>query len=162
MILDFIRNKIVEVEPLSNGTLAVFWRLKDSLVDAEVELNIKPPDLEITEAKARLRYYAHKECLTSPGLIDKVKGVRVGPGLRKIVRGLLGGSEGCEVMTNAVLECCNAVILHYTRYTLQPADDFDADAKIESAKATLKANPRMAGSCVVFADDSPVMQGLKK
>jgi hypothetical protein len=65
-------------------------------------------------------------------------------------------------MTNAVLESCNAVILHFTRYTLQPGDDFDDDAKIESAKATLKANPRMAGSCVVFAADSPVMQGQKE
>ena len=63
-------------------------------------------------------------------------------------------------MTNAVLECSNAVILHFTRYTLQPADDLDDDAKIAGAQALLKANPRMAGSCVVFADDSPVVQGL--
>lgn len=160
MILDFIRNKIVEVEPLPDGSLAVFWRLKDSLLDAEVELRVQPPDLEVTEAKAHLIRLPHKECLSSPGLIEKVKGLRIGPGLRKIVRGLLGDSEGCQVMTNAVLECSNAVILHFTRYTLQPADDLDDDAKIAGAQALLKANPRMAGSCVVFADDSPVVQGL--
>ena len=65
-------------------------------------------------------------------------------------------------MTHAVLECSNAVILHFTRYTIQPADDLDDDEKIAGARDLLKANPRMAGSCVVYADDSPVMQGLKE
>ena len=93
------------------------------------------------------------------GLIEKVKGLRIGPGLRKIVRGLLGGDDGCKVMTHAVLECSNAVILHFTRYTLQPADDLDDDGKIAGARGILEANPRMAGSCVVFAEDSPVVLG---
>ena len=162
MILDFIRNKIVEVEPLSDGSLAVFWRLKDSLLEAEVQLRVQPPDLEVTEAKARLKRLPHKECLFAPELVEKVKGLRIGPGLRKIVGGLLGGIEGCQVMTHAVLECSNAVILHYTRYTLQPADDLDDDGRIAGARSILESNPRMAGSCVVFADDSPVVLGLNR
>ena len=162
MILDFIRNKIVEVEPLSDGSLAVFWRLKDSLLEAEVQLRVQPPDLEVIEAKARLKRLPHKECLFAPGLVEKVKGLRIGPGLRKIVGGLLGGNEGCPVMTHAVLECSNAVILHFTRYTLQPADDLDDDGRIAGARSILESNPRMAGSCVVFAEDSPVVQGLNR
>ncbi len=162
MILDFIRNKIVEVEPLSDGSLTVFWRLKDSLLEVNVELKVQPPDLEITEAKAQIKRLPHKKCLSCPELMEKVKGLRVGPGLRKIVRGLLGGSEGCQVLTQAVLECSNAVILHFTRYTLQPADDLDDNKKIAGARAMLEGNPRMAGSCVVFADDSPVVMGLNE
>ena len=95
MILDFIRNKIVEVEPLSDGSLAVYWRLKDSLLEAEVELRVQPPDLVIAEAKAQMKRRPQKACLSSPGFMEKMKGLRIGPGLRKIVGGLLGGSDGC-------------------------------------------------------------------
>jgi hypothetical protein len=58
-----------------------------------------------------------------------------------------------------VLESANAVILHFTRYTLQPGDGVSDEEKIKGAKAILKSNPRMAGSCVVYAEGSPVMQG---
>jgi hypothetical protein len=63
MILDFIRNKIVEVEPLPDGSLTVSWNLKDSLLEAEVKLGVRLPDLEITEAFARLRRFPHQKCL---------------------------------------------------------------------------------------------------
>ncbi|MBW1819130.1 MAG: DUF2889 domain-containing protein [Deltaproteobacteria bacterium] len=159
MILDFYRNKIVEVEPLPDGALAVYWRLKDSLMEAAVELKIMPPDLAITEANASLKRAVHEECRAVQDMIQKVVGVRIGAGLRKIVRGTLGEQDGCQVLTAAVLESANAVILHFTRLTLQPGDDVGDEEKIEGAKAILKTNPRMAGSCVVYAEGSPVMQG---
>ena len=54
MTIRFLRNKVVEVEPLSDGSLAVSWRLTDDLLKAEVDLRVRPPHLEIVEAKARL------------------------------------------------------------------------------------------------------------
>ena len=159
MILDFYRNKVVEVEPLPDGALAVHWRLKDSLMEAVVELKIVPPDLTITEANASLKRAVHEECRAAREMIQKVVGIRIGAGLRKIVRGTLGEQDGCRVLTAAVLESANAVILHFTRLTLQPGDELSDEEKLEGAKATLKSNPRMAGSCVVFAEGSPVMQG---
>jgi len=162
MIQDFIRNKIVEVEPLSDGTLVVYWSLKDSLLDVTVELKVKPPDLEITEAKTRFRHLARQESSAAQTLVEKIVGVRIGAGIRKIVRGLLGGSGGSDLLTAAVLESSNAIILHFTRYTIQPGDYQDDEEKIAGARVMVEANPRMAGSCVVYADDSPVMQGLKR
>ena len=67
MILDFIRNKIVEVEPLPDGSLRVSWNLKDSLLEAEVKLGVRPPDLEITETFARLKRFPHQKCLLAIG-----------------------------------------------------------------------------------------------
>jgi len=162
MILDFIRNKIVEVEPLADGNVTVYWRLRDSLQSVEITLKFQPPDLVITEAKADVKPLLHGQSASAQALIQKVEGVRVGPGLRKIVSGLLSGSEGCELLTRAVLESSNAVILHFTRYTLQPGDDIEGDAKIAAARANLKFNPRMIGNCVVYGPGSPVMQGVEQ
>ena len=159
MILDFIRNKIVEVEPLPDGSLRVSWNLKDSLLEAEVKLGVRPPDLEITETFARLKRFPHQKCLLAIGLLEAIKGVRIGSGLRKIVQGLLGGPQGCGLMSNAVLEAGNAAILHFTRYTLQPRDNLDDDKIIALSRERVKTNPRMVGSCVVYGENSPVMQG---
>jgi hypothetical protein len=146
---------------MPDGMLAVHWHLKDNLLDADVELRIKTPDLAITDARAEVKRAAHSECRSATDILQKIVGVRIGGGLRKIVRGTLGGSGGCGILTAAVLESCNAVILHFTRYTIQPGDDLDDEGKIAGARATVEANPRMAGSCVVYAQDSPVMQGMK-
>ena len=54
MTIRFLRNKVVEVEPLSDGSLAVSWRLTDDLLKAEINLKVQPPDLEIVEAEATL------------------------------------------------------------------------------------------------------------
>lgn len=159
MILDFFRNKIVEVEPLAEGALLVHWNLKDSLMEMCVHMKILLPDLVITEAHASFQRATHEECRAVQEMIQKVVGVRIGSGLRKIVRGRLGQAEGCGVLTAAVLESANAVILHFTRYTLQPGDGLSDQEKIKGAKAILKSNPRMAGSCVVYGEGSPVMQG---
>ena len=94
MTIRFLRNKVVEVEPLPDGSLAVSWRLTDDLLKAEVELTVRPPDLEIVAAEARLGRLPLQAWSSAPESIKKVEGVRVGPGLRKIVRGLLGGLFG--------------------------------------------------------------------
>jgi hypothetical protein len=160
MRLRFLRNKLVEVEPLSDGSLAVLWRLTDDLLKAEINLKVLPPDLEILEAEAKLERHVQKEWSSAPELIKKVVGVRVGPGLRKIVRGLLGGPKGCPVLVDGVLESANAVILHFTRPGLQMVDRLEDEEKLAITREMLKNNPRLVGSCIAFQDDSPIMQGL--
>jgi len=160
MTLAFQRNKIVEVEPLSNNTLAVSWRLVDSLTEAEIHLQVKIPDLEITVGKARIYRFPHQECPSAPGLIPKIIGVRVGPGLRKIVQDLLGGASGCPELAEGVLECANAVILHFTVPQIQENAKGSAEERRKKYQAMLKFNPRLVRSCVAFADDSPLMQEL--
>jgi len=161
MRLRFLRNKVVEVEPQSDGSLAVSWRLTDDLLRAEINLKVQPPDLEILDAKADLERLVPDAWLSASELIKKVVGVRVGPGLRKIVRGLLGGPKGCPVLVDAVLESSNAVILHFTRPGLQMVDRLKDEEKLAITREMLKNNPRLVGSCIAFQDDSPIMQGLE-
>ena len=112
------------------------------------------------EAEARLERLPLEDWASAPELIKKVEGVRVGPGLRKIVAGLLGGPRGCPLLVHAVLEASNAVILHFTRPGLQAAEAIEADALIAATREMLKQNPRLLRSCVAFQDDSPIVQGL--
>ena len=160
MTIRFLRSKVVEVEPLPDGDLAVSWRLTDDLLKAEVDLRVRPPDLEIVEAMATLERLPLKQWSAAPQLIKKVEGVRIGAGLRKIVNGLLGGPERCSLLAHAVLEASNAVILHFTRPGIQLGEKLEGKELIAATRAMLKSNPRLVRSCIAFRDDSPIMQGL--
>jgi len=160
MILRFLRNKVVEVEPQADGGISVSWRLTDDLLTAEVDIRVQLPDLEIVGAEAVLSGLFPKAWLAAPELIKKIEGVRVGAGLRKIVQGQLNGPQGCPVLAQAVLESANAVILNFTRPVVQAGEQLDDDEKLAFLKDMVKNNPRLVRSCVAFQDDSPIMKGL--
>ena len=162
MTIRFLRNKVVEVNPRSDGSLTVSWRLTDDLHKVEVNLKVQPPDLEIVAAEAELERLVPRAWSTAPELIKKIEGVRIGGGLRKIVHGLLGGSNGCSVLVHAVLECANAVILHFTRPVVQVGEGLEGEEKLANLREMVKRNPRLVRSCVAFQDASPIMQGLNR
>ena len=120
MTIRFLRNKVVEVSPHADGSIAVSWRQTDDLLKAKVNITVQLPDLEIVEASAELNRLVPQAWSNAAELIKKIEGVRVGAGLRKIVQGLLGGPQGCPVLEHAVLESANAVILHFTRPVFRP------------------------------------------
>ena len=160
MTIRFLRNKVVEVSPQADGNIAVFWRQTDDLLKAKVNINVQLPDLEIVEASAELGRLVPQAWKNASELIKKVEGVRIGGGLRKIVQGLLGGPGGCPVLAHAILECSNAVILHFTRPVIQVGESFEGEKKIANLKEMIRNNPRLVRSCVAFQDDSPIMQDL--
>jgi len=160
MTLSFMRNKTVEVEPLADGSLHISWRLADSLTEMEMEVKVRPPDLEITGASARVIRSPHPECASAPVSLKKIVGVRVGPGLRKIARGLMGGNAGCAELIEGVLDCANAAILHFTVPQIQANAKGTEEERKKRYQDMLRFNPRLIRSCVAFADDSPLMQGL--
>ena len=161
MSVILMRNKAVEVEPLSDGTQAVYWRLADDLLDLCIKLVVKPPDLDIISAEANVIRSPHNEGVSASELIKKIVGVRVGPGLRKIVRGLMGGADANIELTEGILECCNAVILNLTRPNLQSGIEVKSvpeEELIETFRTAIKSNPSLKSNCIAFANDSPIMQ----
>ena len=161
MTIKFLRNKVVEVEPRQDGDLDVSWRLTDDLLRIEVRLVVEPPHLEITYADARFDRYIPPACKDATEKIKKVEGVSIGGGLRKTVAGLLGGEGSCNMLADAVLECCNAVILHFTRPRIEKGEGVtDPAQRIANARKNVKANPRLLRSCIVYQDDSPIMKEL--
>jgi hypothetical protein len=161
MTLKFLRNKVVEVELRSKGDLRVSWRLTDDLLKVEVRLIIQPPELEIVKAEAWVGRFPPPGFRDDLERIKKAEGVSIGSGLRKILAGLLLGPEGGSLLLDAVLECCNAVILHYTRPGLEAREAItDPDEQLAIGRERIKANPRLVRSCIAFQDDSPLMKGL--
>jgi len=158
--LSFMRNKVLEVEPLADGNLSVCWRLVDAFAASEIRTAFRLPDLEIISAEARILRSAHPECAQAIPMLQKVVGVRVGPGVRKIVHGLLSGETGCREWAEGILESCNAVILHFTVPQIQENEKGTEEERKKKFQAMLKFNPRLVRSCVAFADDSPLMEGL--
>ncbi len=158
MTLSYMRSKVVEVEPLAEGALSISFRLLDSLTEAEIDMKVSLPELEITEVSARLERFPHPECTPAPDSIQRVVGVRVGPGLRKIVYGLMGGSAGCAELMEGVLECANAVILHFTVPQIQANAKGSEEERRKKYQNMLQVNPRLVGSCIAFADDSPLRE----
>jgi hypothetical protein len=160
MTLAYIRNKVVAVEPMEEGNLLITWRLVDSLTEAEIRMKVRLPDLEITEARSRLERSPHPECAAALDSVQKVVGVRVGPGLRKIVHGLMRGSAGCAELIEGILECANAAILHFTVPQVEANAKGSEEERRKRYQDMLRFNPRLARSCIAFADDSPLLEGM--
>ena len=88
--LCFSRNRCTSVEKEGEDLIRSTCRLQDTLYDAVVEILVKLPDLEITDVKGRVaRSPLEVDPDTLKGL-EKVIGVRIGPGVLKIIRGLVG------------------------------------------------------------------------
>ena len=161
MTLKFLRNKVVEVASRPDGDLAVSWRLTDDLFKIEVQLTVQPPDLEIMEARADFGRYVPPQFRQGADDIHKIEGVTIGAGLRKITAGILGGEDGKSILVDAVLECCNAVILYFTRPGIEMGEHVtDPEQKLVGVREMVKANPRLIRSCISFQDDSPIMKGI--
>jgi hypothetical protein len=158
--LTFLRNKVVEVEPLADGNLSVCWRLADPLAESEIRTVFRLPDLEILSAEGRILRSPHPECVQAIPMLQKAVGIRVGPGVRKIVHGLLSGEKGCREWAEGILESCNAVILHFTLPQIRENEKGTEEERKKKFQAMLKFNPRLARSCIAFADDSPLMEGM--
>lgn len=162
MVLKFLRNKLVEVEPQADNLLKVSWRLTDDLLKMEVELSVQIPEMEIMQAEAGVGRFPTKGCMEADERIKMIEGVTIGSGLRKIVKGVLNENGDCSLLVDAVLESANAVILHFTRPGLQIMEAVEDDEqKLSALKEMVKSNPRLIRSCIAFQDDSPIMKGLE-
>ena len=91
-ILCFSRNNATTVEQLDQDTLVSSCRLQDTLMDLLVAIRVKTPDLEIMDIQAEIRRSSEAEIPDIHKTLKKVIGVRVGPGIKKIVKGLIGKS----------------------------------------------------------------------
>ena len=82
--------------------------------------------------------------------------MRVGPGITRAIRDLIGGANGCNRLADLVFECFDAVILRFTAEEIgsrkKPAS-FEEEIKWQ--KEYLGRNPRLADSCIAFGEGSP-------
>lgn len=159
MALCYSRNKHVSVLPLGDDKFRVTNRFEDTYFDAQVEIEVALPDLEIVAASGKIHRSFNEECRKTVPLLDKVVGLRVGSGLTKLIDSLVGTNEGCLVLANLVFEACDAIILSFTAQQMAMADALDDDQREEGLLQMVQMNPRLLNSCIAFDENGPLLKG---
>ena len=161
-ILKFSRNRCTSVEQVDDHTMRSTCRLQDTLTDAFVEIMVQLPDLEITGISGVIRRAYQEECLNPTDSLQKVIGVRIGPGMLKIIEGLIGAATDCKQLAFMVEECCHGVILSFTKDVLISSPrPTDADKAKEFYAQMVRENMRLYNRCAAFAPGSPIVEGIE-
>ena len=159
-ILCFSRNNATTVEQSDEETLVSSCRLQDTLMDLLVVIRVKTPDLEITDIQAEIRRSSEPEIPGIQVTLKRVVGVRVGPGIKKIVKGLIGKSTTEKKLVFMIGECCNGIILSFTKQVLGKAPE-DIQEEKEFFADMVKNSPRLYNSCAALSSDSPLMEDVE-
>ncbi|MEA1921416.1 MAG: hypothetical protein U9N63_02050 [Pseudomonadota bacterium] len=159
-ILNFSMNRSTSVEKIDADRLRSVCRLFDSLTDAEIAIEVKMPDLEIISISGHFHHDYLDEIKNLNERLQKVIGVRVGSGMLKIIKGLLGEDENLEQLVYMVEECCHGVILSLTRKVLLKAPDDEA-GKFAFYSKMVKKSIRLYDRCAGFAKGTPLVAELE-
>jgi Protein of unknown function (DUF2889) len=159
-IICFSRNRCTSVEPIDENTLRSSCRLQDTLTDACVEIRVRLPDLEIESATAEFLRSPEKDCLRTGEALDKMVGVRIGAGMLKIIKGLIGEATACKQIAFMVEECCHGVILSMTKDQLKAAP-VGAEVPTEFYTEMVRQNIRLYNRCAAFAPGSSMVEGIE-
>ena len=160
-MLCFSRNRCTNVDQIDEYTLKASCRLQDSITDCYVEIPVKLPGLEISNIKADV--VRGDTALSSQDLLHlkKVIGVRIGPGVLKIIKGLIGNEGRLEQLAFMVEECCQAVILYFTRDDLEKVPLDEEEERIYYNNM-VKGNLNLFNRCAAFAPGSSFVEGIEK
>jgi hypothetical protein len=158
-ILSFSRNRSIRVEQIDEQTIRSACRLQDTLTDAYIEIHVKIPDLEITGIAGKLESSYRKEEICIGEAFQQVIGTRVGPGIKKIIKGFTGDSPNEKQLAFMVEECCNGVILSFTKdvFLSTPVDRRNEKKYFE---AMVRSNPRLYKSCAALSPGSPLVENI--
>lgn len=156
----FTRNRCTTVERVDDQTTRSTCRVQDTLMEACVEISVKSPNLEIAEITGEIRRSSERIRIDVSTDLRKMIGIRVGPGIKKIIRGLIGDHPFVETLSVLLDECCNGVIMSFTRDILLAAPRDPAGEK-DFFSNMVRANPRLYNSCAALSEDSPLMEALE-
>jgi len=168
LILDFQANHLTTVENVDRGTFRIVSRTDDALFSAQVSLDVKLPALDIRKIDFKITRDLLGLTPDLSAASQELTGVRVGPGMTKIVRGILGGSRGSDRIAEMVLESMemlvNALTVPELRKGMKSGGEqvrLELDGPIVflndvligvPAVKNMAENPRLKDSCAAFQD----------
>lgn len=159
-ILNFFRNRCTTVEQIDEFTIRSTCHLQDPLLTSSVQVLIKIPHLDIVDATGEIIRSVRKVEFDIDESLRKVCGIRVGPGLKKIIQGVLGETELHKQLITMLEECCSCVILSFTKDVMLNAPKDKLKEK-EDFESIVRSNPRLYNSCAAFAPGSPLVEGIE-
>lgn len=166
MILDFQMHSLTTVTQSGPGTWTIEMNTGDNLLEASIFLEIKAPTLDIRRSEICVKRDVLGLIPDMSTSAEKLIGVRVGPGMTKIVRELVGGQEGFAWIADLVLEAMEMLVNAITVSELEKAA-VKAGEQIRASGdgpkiflnevvigpemiKVLGANPRLKDSCAAF------------
>jgi hypothetical protein len=171
MFLDFQSNTLTTVEHPEQKMWRIVTRCDDNLFSAQVILEVMLPALEIRRAELKVSRDVLGLTPDMKLTAKKLVGVRIGPGVTQIVRGLLGGRKGSGRMADLVLEAMEMQINALTLPELRKALEAGGVPLHDGAECSsvclndrvigpqmvrlMSGNPRLKDSCAAFADIEP-------
>ncbi len=158
-IHQFSRNRCTTVTEPDPETIQANCSLEDTLTEARVEILVQLPDLNIIQAKGEFKRSPFADQPEADSLLEKIIGVRVGPGMLKILKGLIGTEPEKAALCYLVEECCEAVILSMTKEILARAPRDPQEGAAFFSKM-VKKNIRLYNQCAAFRPDSSLVEGM--
>jgi hypothetical protein len=158
-LISFSRSRCTTVEESSDGIMTCTCRVTDNLLDARVQIQATLPDLEIMTVSSHIDHCRIKGMSTAEDRLQNLLGVRVGPGMLKIIEGLMGDDPACVELAFMAEECCHGAILSLTKETLKKAPLEPVDSRDFFSKMVQK-NIRLYNRCAGFADGSSLLDGV--
>ena len=159
-ILSYTKNIHAGAETLDNGNTLARVRVDDTFVTAELEMELKLPDLKIVSIQGSIVRSFAEECKNNSEILQRAVGMRVGSGITRMVKETIGGPQGCNVFADMNLEGCNAMIMGFTVDELDKQFSAESDDAFGQAlKDMLEDNPRV-GSCIAFVEGNELRRRL--
>lgn len=158
-MLLFSRNRSTSVKKIDEDTLRAVCSLRDNFIDAFLEITVRMPDLDIIKIKAKIQRDDIDSFPKDLEILQKAVGIRIGSGVLKIIKGLIGSEEGYGQPAFMLEECCQAVILVFTKDDLAIRTD-DDDETIAFYRNMVRKNTRLLNRCAAFAPGSALVEGI--
>ncbi|MBI9084656.1 MAG: hypothetical protein JEZ11_13750 [Desulfobacterales bacterium] len=155
----FSRNRTTSVEASDDGSLRSTSRLVDTFNDMEVSIQVKIPEMEISGIEAVVRRCLDPQEEKVGQELTKLIGVRVGPGMTKIFKGLVSEAATDSQLLFMVEEACHGVILNFTREMATQLPD-DQELGEDIFRQMVKSNIRLYNRCAAYGPGSPLVEGI--
>jgi hypothetical protein len=156
----FSRNRCTSVEAAEEGRLVSTCRLVDTFNDLKVAVTVRVPEMAIDAIEPIIWRCLDPEEETAAEELKKLEGVRVGPGMTKIFKGLVTETVADSQLLFMVEEACHGVILNFTREMATQLPD-DQELGIDIFQAMVKSNTRLYNRCAAYAPGSPLVDGIE-
>ena len=108
-------------------------------------------EMIIQDAEAIIDDAPYNYCKSVAGVFKQLVGVKIGPGWRKQVRSIMGGTKGCTHLTELLNPMATTAYQSMVSERIKQREQ-------QPASEQRKISPALINSCHSHAVDSPVMQ----
>ena len=155
----YSRNRNTSVKSIDPHTLCSCQNLIDTFYQMKLAVFVRIPDMAVIDIKASIDYSIDPVENKAINELHKLKEFRIGPGMRKILKGTVSEDVSGSQLIFMFEEACQAIILNMTREMATQLPDHQ-DLDIQIFREMVKANTRLYNRCAAYAKGSSLVEGL--